>query len=330
MNDRSADSAGALAIGVDLGGQGLKAVLVDGEGKLLAQGIEPVAADSRGLEAVEKKISSLVGSLKDACPESCDPPVLGLGIPGFLQGDSRILRSSPNFPGWEDVSASERFAELLGQPVRVENDANCAVLGERWIGAARACDNLLLITLGTGVGTGALVGGRLLRGARGLGAEGGHIALYPGGRPCGCGLRGCLEAYASGSGLATTAKEAWQEEGNSVPCPAKTALDVFEAEAEAGGPQAEHWASRAIERYCLDLAQGIVGMVHLLAPQVVLLGGGISGAFARIGPPVEEALKKRCIPAFSDSGLSLRPAALGDFSGAYGAAWLALQKSSRG
>ena len=119
--------------------------------------------------------------------------------------------------------------------------------------------------------------------------------------------------------------EAWQEEGRPGKCPATTAIEVFAAEAEAGGPDAEHWASRAIERYCLDLAQGIAGMVHILAPQTVLLGGGISGAFVRIGPSVEEALKKRCIPAFREQGLALRQAALGDASGAYGAAWCALR-----
>jgi glucokinase len=316
-----------LAIGVDLGGHGIKGVLVDSGGQLLHQDVVPLAPQSRDLAVVEAKIQRLVETMR-ASHEGGVSAALGLGVPGFLEGEGKVLRSSPNFPGWENISIEARFAGLLGQDVVVENDANCAVLGERWIGGAQGCDNLLLLTLGTGVGTGALVGGRLLSGARGLGAEGGHVALYPGGRRCGCGQRGCLEAYASGPGLAMTAMEAWQEEGRPGQCPATTALEVFAAEAEGGGPNADHWASRAIERYCLDLAQGIAGMVHLLAPEVVLLGGGISGAFARIGPPLQEALKKRCIPAFSDRGLAVRPSALGDFSGAYGAAWVALQEAS--
>jgi len=324
MNGSPTTSTSSFFIGIDLGGHGVKGALVSGSGELITEENTPLDPGDRELEVVEPKIKALVERLQESHPGAAGAAV-GVGIPGFLEGDGKVLRSSPNFPGWEDLSIQARLEALLGQPVEVENDANCAVLGEHWAGAGRGCDNLLLVTLGTGVGTGVLSGGRLLAGARGLGAEGGHLALYPGGRRCGCGQRGCLEAYASGPGLATTAMEAWQEEGRTGKCPAATAIEVFAAETEAGGPDAEHWASRAIERYCLDLAQGIAGMVHLLAPRMVLLGGGISGAFVRIGPSVEEALNKRCIPAFREEGLALRPAALGDASGAYGAAWCALR-----
>jgi len=326
MNDASDGLAERRALGLDIGGHGLKGVLVDSEGTLLAEQVLPLGEAERGLDAVESQMRELVAALKG---EQVGPGVLsiGVGVPGFFDVDEGLLRSSPNFPGWEDVPLAARFSDLLGQSVAVENDANCAVLGERFVGAAQGLDNVLLLTLGTGVGTGALVGGRLLRGSRGLGAEGGHISLYPGGRRCGCGLRGCLEAYASGPGLAVTAREAWFEEGNSGDCPATTALDVFAAESEAGGPDPEHWASRAIERYCLDVAQGVAGMVHLLAPQTVVLAGGISGAFQRIGPPIEEALSKRCIAAFREHDLTLTQSTLGDYAGAYGAAWLALHDS---
>ena len=311
------------AIGVDVGGHGLKCVLVDAEGRLVAERVETLdSEDERAIELVEARLLRCVEALTAQAGSSA--LACGVGIPGFLQGSPKLLRSSPNFPGWENLAVEERLGDLLGRDVVVENDANCAVLGEVWRGAARGCDDVLLLTLGTGVGTGAIVGGRLLRGARGLGPEGGHIALYPGGRRCGCGQRGCLEAYASGPGLAQTAEEAWCEEGLSGACPAGTALEVFEAEAEAGGPSPEHWASRALERYCIDLAQGIAGLVHLLAPEVVVLGGGISGAFRRISGPIEDELRRRCIPAFIEGGLSLRPAELGDLSGAFGAAAWAL------
>lgn len=319
MNAPSPQSEDPAAIGIDLGGHGLKGVVVTREGVLLHQCQELIESEEeRNLEHVEQKLRSCVEDLLVAA--GTKDLALGVGVPGFLVDEPKVLRSSPNFPGWEDLAIEERLTDLLGQPVVVENDATCAVLGESWVGAARGFDNVLLLTLGTGVGTGAIVGGRVLRGGRGLGAEGGHIALYPGGRRCGCGQRGCLEAYASGPGLAMTAKEAWHEEGNSGAFPAASALDVFQAEAEAGGPDAEHWASRAVERYCLDLAQGIAGMVHLLAPEVIVIAGGISGSFHRLAPPIEEALRRRCIPAFLSGGVALRPAALGDFSGAHGAA----------
>ncbi|MEE2829492.1 MAG: ROK family protein [Myxococcota bacterium] len=311
------------AIGVDVGGHGLKCVLVDAEGRLLAERVETLdGEEDRAMEQVEARLLRCVEVLTAEAGSSAVP--CGVGVPGFLEGSPKLLRASPNFPGWEDLAIEERLGNLLGRDVVVENDAHCAVLGEVWQGAAQGCDDVLLLTLGTGVGTGAVVGGRLLRGARGLGPEGGHIALYPGGRRCGCGQRGCLEAYASGPGLALTAEEAWYEEGLEGRCPARSALEVFEAESEAGGPSPDHWASRAVERYCLDLAQGIAGLVHLLAPELVVLGGGISGAFARIGGPIEEELRRRCIPAFVEGRLSLRPAELGDLAGAFGAASWAL------
>jgi glucokinase len=299
-------------------------VLVDQTAQVLVERVQPLAEEDRLQSKVERLICDLVTSLREEHPDGEVAPV-GLGLPGFLEGEEGLLRSSPNFPGWENLPVGARLSELLGCPVAVENDANCALLGEAWAGAAVGHKNVLLVTLGTGVGTAALVRGQLLSGARGLTPEGGHIPLYPGGRRCGCGLRGCLEAYASGPGLLRTAEEAWFEEGRSDRLDATSALDVFAAEAAAGGPDPEHWASRAIERYCLDLAQGITGMVHLLAPEMILLAGGISGAFGRIGPSVRDALKKRCIPAFREPQLTLDRASLGDFSGAVGAARLAFQ-----
>jgi glucokinase len=324
MNDASDGSARQVAIGIDLGGHGLKAVLVDQTAQVLVERVQPLTKEERSQSKVEKHIAELVGTLRDQHSGTDVVPV-GVGIPGFLEGEAGLLRSSPNFPGWENLPVGKRLSALLGHSVTVENDANCALLGESWAGAAAGRENVLLVTLGTGVGTAALVRGQLLSGARGLSPEGGHIPLYAGGRRCGCGLRGCLEAYASGPGLLTTAEEAWFEEGRSEPLDAKSALDVFAAETAAGGPEAEHWASRAIERYCLDLAQGIASMVHLLAPDMILLAGGMSGAFSRIGPPIQTALKKRCVPAFYEPQLTVARAALGDFSGAVGAARLALQ-----
>ena len=249
---------------------------------------------------------------------------VGAGIPGFHDHVAGVLRSSPNFPGWENLSVSDRLSEVLETRVVVENDANCALLGEALAGAAKGCRDVVLLTLGTGVGGGFLVDGHLLRGARGAGAEAGHVAIYPGGRRCGCGQRGCLEAYASGPGLVQTASESWAEEGGEGSCPAEAAIDVFAAEAEAGGPQPELWASRAIERWCLDLGMGLAPMVHLFSPEVIVLAGGVSGAIDRIREPIEAALRHRTIAACLGDALPLRAAELGDLAGAIGAASLVL------
>ena len=317
------------AIGLDVGGHGARGVLIDSSGNALADTrgwIDGVG--ERGVEEVEELVVELVGELRDeaAALGVKDPGSLpvGAGIPGFHDHVEGVLRSSPNFPGWEDISVAQRLCEALGTRVVVENDASCALLGEVLAGAARGCRDVVLLTLGTGVGGGFLVEGKLLRGARGAGAEAGHIPIYPGGRRCGCGLKGCLEAYASGPGLVRTAHEAWGEEGGEGPCPAEAAIDVFAVEAEAGGPLPELWASRAIERWCLDLAMGIAPLVHLFSPEAIVLAGGVSGAIGRIREPIERALKARTIDACLGDSLPIRAAMLGDLAGATGAASLVL------
>lgn len=308
------------AIGIDVGGHGVKAALVDADGALLRYEVSPIdSLGERSVDAVEERIEALVRDL--AAGESL--PV-GVGVPGFLDRRSGLLRRSPNFPGWADVPVADRLRERLGSEVVVENDANAALVGECWRGAAVGLSNVVLLTLGTGLGTGFLVEGRLLRGATGAGAEGGHIALYPGGRKCGDGQRGCFEQYVSGPGLVQTAQEAWEEEGRSGRCPAKTAREVFEAEVAHGGADPELWASRGIERFALDLALGLVPLVHLFSPEAIVIGGGLSAALPRFGPPAEAALRKKAIAACLGDALPLRPAELGESAGAVGAAGLAL------
>ena len=311
------------AIGLDLGGHGVRGVVVDAAGEVLVEaraGLD--GEDDRGIDQVEEVIAAIVADLRAETDGGSLP--VGAGIPGFHDEVDGVLRGSPNFPGWDDVDVRGLLEARLEVRVAVDNDANCALLGEVLSGAAKGCRDVVLLTLGTGVGTGLMTGGTLVRGARGAGAEGGHIPIYPGGRKCGCGRRGCLETYASATGLGATAHDAWAEEGGAGRCPAEEAIDVFAAEAEAGGPQPGLWASRAIERWCLDLAMGISALVHVFSPEAIVLAGGISGAMPRIQEPIETELKRRAIPACLGDALPLRAAALGDLAGAVGAASLVL------
>jgi glucokinase len=315
-----------VALGLDVGGHGVKAALVDAHGAIVH--FEKRSIDSigeRAVQAVEDRIAELVDVLDASAAElgAAGRLPVGVGIPGFHDRRSGLLRSSPNFPGWEDVPVGQRLAARLDRPAATCNDANAAVLGEAWAGAAAGLDHVLMLTLGTGVGSGILVGGHLVRGHAGAGAEAGHLALYPGGRKCGCGGRGCLEQYASGPGLVATAEEAWFEEGQTGDLPATTAREVFEAEAQAG-VRPDFWASRAIERWCLDLAMGIASLVHVLSPEAIVIGGGMVGAWDRIAEPIETALRKRANPAILGDALPLRRAELGEAAGAVGAAAAAL------
>ena len=315
------------AIGVDVGGHGVKAALIAADGAVIDfQHLDIDSLGGRAVQAVEERIERLVSDLRQASSRLDGPNQLpiGVGVPGFFDRQRALLRSSPNLPDWQDVPVAARLSERLGAAVLVENDANCALLGEAFAGAARGLSNAVLLTLGTGVGSGLLVEGRLVRGANGAAGEGGHLPLYAGGRKCGDGLRGCLEAYVSGPGLVKTAREAWDEEGRQGRCPAETARDVFAAEVEHGGADPQLWASRAIERFALDLAAGLVPLVHLLSPEAIVIGGGLSIALPRFAPTCEEALRKRSIPACLGDALPLRAAELGQAAGAVGAAALAL------
>jgi glucokinase len=307
------------ALGLDIGGHGVKGVLVDGEGRVLKEERRDIpSAKDRGVDAVFGRVVELVGALAQGLPTV---PPIGCGVPGFHDHRSGLLRASPNFPEWVDLPVARLLAEKTGAPVVVENDANCAVLGEAWCGAARGAHDVVLLTLGTGVGAGFLTGGVLVRGARGAGAEGGHLALYPGGRRCGCGQHGCLETYASGPGLVATAKEAFHEGGGAGKPPFRTAEDVFAALPR--NPEEDHWARRAVRRFALDLAQGLASLVHIFSPEVIVLGGGLARALPRFRGDLEDGLRDRSIAACLGDALPVRAAELAE-AGAVGAAWAAL------
>ena len=303
----------AAAIGLDVGGHGVKGVVVDAWGTILRRAYAPLdGVSEREVANVEQRIAEVVAALDGgALP-------VGAGIPGFHDTTTGLLRQSPNFPGWEDVPVAARLTRLLGRPVVMENDANAAVLGEAWCGAAAGLADVVMLTLGTGVGTGILVGGQLLTGARGAGAEGGHLPLHAGGRVCGCGRSGCLETYVSGPGLTRTGQEEYDADPMGRP-PARP-QDVFAA-ADAGSD----WAVRAVSRFVSDLADGLVPLVHLFSPAAIVLGGGVAGAFERFAEPVERALTAEAIPACLDGVLPLRAAVLGSDAGAVGAARRALR-----
>lgn len=313
----------AVAIGVDIGGHGVKGALVADDGTALRSARRDIPeAQDRGVRAVLDRVVDLVAELGSGLAR---PVPVGCGVPGFHDHRAGLLRASPNFPEWVDLPIQRMLRERIGAPVAVENDANCAVLGEAWCGSARGLQDVVLLTLGTGVGAGFLTGGTLVRGARGAGGEGGHLILYPGGRKCGCGRNGCLETYASGPGLVVTAREAWFEAGEKGKPGCKTAEDVFAA--LPADPEIDHWARRAVTRFAQDLAQGLVSLVHIFAPEAIVLGGGLAAALPRFREPLETCLRARSIPACLGDALPIRAASLQE-AGTIGAAWVAWKQPS--
>ncbi|MCP9915405.1 ROK family protein [Cyanobium sp. ATX 6F1] len=292
-------------IGVDLGGTAIKFGRFDGSGRTVAE-LELPTPQPAMPGAVSMAIAAGV--------EQLDPdrlaPWVGIGLPGPTDRGGRVSRIAINLEGWREVPLAAWLEPRLGRRVTLANDANCALLGEAWQGAARGEANVLLLTLGTGVGGGVLIEGKLFTGPNGAAAEPGLIGVDPEGPPCRSGNRGSLEQFCSIAGL-----------GRLSP------LDPEELDrrAEAGDPEAlEVW-----RRYGRFLGIGLSSLLYVLTPELVLLGGGLSGASRHFLPAVWAEVEQRVL-AVSREGLRLEPCALGNGAGRLGAAWLALERFGPG
>jgi len=288
-------------IGIDLGGTAIKLGRFSDSGALLAdlQLPTPQPAMPGGV------VMAIVEAVQQLDPDRL-APLVGVGLPGPMDAAGRVARVCINLPGWEQVPLAAWLEAQLQRRVTLANDGNCAVVGEAWTGAARGYDDVLLLTLGTGVGGGVLLGGKLFTGHGGAAAEPGLICVDPEGPPCNSGNRGSLEQFCSIGGLARLSP-----------------LDPKELCRRADGGDGEALAVwRAYGRW---LGIGLSSLVYVLTPRLVLIGGGLSAASAHFLPEAQAELEQR-VQAESRAGLELRRAALGNGAGRLGAARLALER----
>jgi glucokinase len=288
-------------IGIDLGGTAIKLGRFDRKGELLAELQVPTPQPAMP--------GAIAVALADAV-QQLDPdrlaPLVGIGLPGPMDAAGRVARVCINLPGWQQVPLAEWLEPQLQRRVTLANDGNCALVGEAWRGAAQGFRDVLLLTLGTGVGGGVLLGGQLFTGHGGAAAEPGLIGVDPEGPPCNSGNRGSLEQYCSIAGL-----------GRFSP------LDPAELcrLADGGDPL----ALAVWQRYGHWLGIGLSSLVYVLTPELVLIGGGLSAASHHFLPTVLAELEQR-VQAESRTGLEVRRAALGNGAGRLGAARLALDR----
>jgi glucokinase len=288
-------------IGIDLGGTAIKLGRFDRQGELLAELQVPTPQPAMpGAIAV-----ALAEAVQQLDPDRL-APLVGIGLPGPMDAAGRVARVCINLPGWQQVPLAEWLEPQLQRRVTLANDGNCALVGEAWRGAAQGFRDVLLLTLGTGVGGGVLLGGQLFTGHGGAAAEPGLIGVDPEGPPCNSGNRGSLEQYCSIAGL-----------GRLSP------LDPAELcrLADGGDPQ----ALAVWQRYGHWLGIGLTSLVYVLTPELVLIGGGLSAASHHFLPAVLAELEQR-VQAESRAGLEVRRAALGNGAGRLGAARLALDR----
>ncbi len=316
-------------LGLDLGGTNVKAGLLDDKAKVLSSLSVPTRAEGGPEGVIAAMIDAGRKAAEKAGIELKKIEAVGIGSPGPMDLDAGVIRDMPNMPGWNHVPLRDRIAQGLGRPTVLENDANAAAFGEFWAGAGRdpAIRHLVMLTLGTGVGSGMIIDGILLHGAKSMGAEGGHMIVQPGGRRCGCGQHGCLEAYASASRTAERAMEALDSDesgaGSSLHKVRKehggklTAEHVFDA-AKAGDRLAERIAKETAEY----LGIACVSLCRLFDPQMIVFAGGMIHAGDYLFDLIRDAFDRNTWKLVKDH-VKIVPAELGNDAGFIGAAAVA-------
>ncbi len=306
-----------VRLGIDLGGTNCRLALVSGTGEISR--LRRVAtAIENGFEAFMKNLLDLCGELREAADidglELCG---VGMGCPGVISADGRVL-ASPNLPDLVHKPLAGLLRERLGVEVRVLNDANAIAWGEALFGAGREFSSFITLTLGTGVGGGLVLGRELWTGADGAAGEAGHLVVEPEGRRCGCGGRGCLEQYASASGIVKSVRESLQ--GGERSLLAGLSDDELTSRKVAEAAQiGDRVAMAALEAAGRRLGQALAGMANLLNLDGVVITGGASESLELFRPAMEEEIRARAfeIPA---RRLKIVRGQLGDKAGILGAA----------
>lgn len=331
MGKRSAKTGNRACLGLDIGGSFVKYGAIDDDGSVLFSSRTPTVLDD-GAPAFLDILRDVITEMVDHCySRGFNPQAIGIGSPGTVNSRSaKVMGVSPNLPGWVDVELRTPFAGF-GLPVAVDNDANCSAYAEFKFGAATGTQNAIVITLGTGIGSGIIIDGRLFHGSHFSGAELGHISINSHGPVCGCGNRGCLELYASAGAILQRASRLADFYPHSLL--AKIDFSVRDDEPLAGvfraAEEEDMTAIELLDTVTDDLAIGLAGIINAFDPEVVVLGGGMVDASAEFG---EEVARKTKRLTFKSRAKKPRivPAQLGNRAGFIGAAALAADLSSGG
>ena len=307
-------------IGIDLGGTNIAVGVVNERHEIVAHTSVPTLAHRAPRAVIRDMGDAVRAALDQAGLTAGDCASIGVGSPGTCDSERGVVVRAYNL-GWHEVPVCAMLTERFGIPARLSNDANCAALAETVAGAAIGCRNMVLITLGTGVGGGIIIDGKIYAGMRSAGAELGHTLLVLDGESCTCGRRGCWEAYASATALIRQTGQAAMKHPESLlaatPAEDITGRTVFDA-ADRGDAVAQ----AVIDRYCQYVAAGLTDLVNALAPEMILLGGGISRQGERILGPIREYVATHCFGQRQGAIPVIAEAKLGNEAGIIGAAAL--------
>lgn len=309
-----------MRIGIDLGGTNIAAGVVDENYRILAKHSVPTRAQRPYQEIVADMALAANKALELAGLTVADCDGVGIGSPGTCDSESGVVVYTNNI-AWKDVPVCAELQKHLPLPAALSNDANCAALGEVLAGAALGCRSAVMLTLGTGVGGGIILDGKIYAGMRSAGAEIGHTTLVFEGEPCTCGRKGCLEAYASATGLIRQTRLAAQAHPEStlaqVPpeqVNGRTAFDAMRAGDAA--------AKAVVDQYIIYLSAGITDLVNIFRPEVIILGGGVCHEGETLLAPIRQYILENGFGGAAAPQPKLTAAKLGNDAGIIGAAWL--------
>jgi len=309
-----------LVLAADLGGTNLRMAVVNGYGEIVFR--HKVSTPNNGRR--EDILDAITGSVERCVSETRGGTrisAFGAAVPAIVNSRDGIILRSPNLPVLNGFEFASHFREKLGMPVVLENDANSAAVGENWKGASRGIENSICVTLGTGVGGGIIIDGKLLRGVDGTAGEIGHIAVEPEGHPCGCGSKGCVEQYSSAIAIKRLVTELSQRFPDSVLSGETDVTPLMVYEAGLAGDKLSLEVFRSFATY-LGIALG--GLVNVLNPEAIVLGGGVSAGWDLFIDDLRAEITRRAFPHPAER-VRLMRSELGDDAGIVGAAFLAAE-----
>ena len=310
-------------IGIDVGGTNVKIALVDEKGKIIYSNSVPTYA-KMGYEYTVNNIKQAIKDLmKETNTDSKTIEGIGFDFPGQVDYKTGVVKLAPNIPGWVNVPIAKMIEDEFHIPTRIDNDVRCAALGEMKFGAGQGCENFVCITVGTGIGSGLVVNGKLVRGASNAAGEIGHIKLQMKDGPiCGCGDTGCLEAFASGPSIVAMAQD-YIKGGKSTKFRELAGVDneitpyIVAKAAEEGDPVAR----KIFEIVGEYIGLGLTSVINLLNPEKVIIGGGVAEAGDLLLNPIRKTIKERAM-VVAGNAVEIVPAQLGNSAGVIGASML--------
>ena len=323
----SAKAGKELFIGIDLGGTKIATALVDAEGKIRARDLRKTQAAEGQPAVVERMVDAASRVIAQAGVALPQIMAVGVGAPGPINTKAGLVTTPANLPGWRNVPLKQLVEEALGIPTFLENDANAAALGEHLFGAGRGAENMIYVTVSTGIGGGVILNGQIYNGAAGAAGEIGHMTVLPRGPHCGCGNRGCLEALASGTAIAREGRELVVRgmpivitelaEGD----PDRVSAKLVAQAAEQGDIEAQEIIADAMTY----LGVGMASLVNLFNPELIVIGGGLANMGKGLFGPVRRIIDRRALHASAEV-VKVVPAQLGHDVGILGAVAVALRE----